>query len=213
MTPHEQSIPYRYCQCGCGEKTIPFRYGCKRDGTKAEEPRKYVTGHKRHYSEEARNNISKSLKILTDGEYVDGKATATYSSWFNMMRRCYNPHRSDFKYYGGRGIEVCKRWCTSFFDFKTDMGECPKGMQLDRKDNDKGYAPENCRWATRTEQQNNKRNNMRVKWNGSLVTVTELARSVGIKTSRLRQRLKKGWPVEKAVTQPFMVCGRYATKR
>lgn len=208
----ESSVPYGYCQCGCGEKTAPFRYGCKRDGTKAGEPRKYVAGHKRHHSEKAKNNMSKALKVLVHGEYVGKKATAEYSAWFNMMRRCYNPRRTDFKYYGACGIGVCERWRASFPDFRTDMGECPKGMQLDRRDNDKGYTPENCRWATRTEQQNNKRNNVHVEWKGLQVTVTDLARIVGIKSSRLRQRLKKGWPVEKAVTQPFMVCGRYATK-
>ena len=85
--------------------------------------------------------------------------TRTYNSWRAMLARCNDTSHRQFKDYGGRGITVCQAWNNSFESFLADMGERPIGTTLDRTENDGHYEPGNCRWATRTEQNRNKRHN------------------------------------------------------
>lgn len=80
----------------------------------------------------------------------------TYNSYRSMLARCKPTHRQ-YKDYGGRGISICSRWLESFENFLADMGERPAGKTLDREKNDGNYEPGNCRWATRLEQNRNKR--------------------------------------------------------
>ena len=77
-----------------------------------------------------------------------------YDSWAAMIARCSNPNNHDYQHYGGRGIRVCRRW-RNFTNFLSDMGERPKGLEIDRIDNDGNYCPSNCRWATRSQQMSN----------------------------------------------------------
>lgn len=80
----------------------------------------------------------------------------TYAAWTSMRTRCRNPKDARWKYYGGRGITVCERWET-YENFLEDMGEAPEGLTLDRIDNNGNYESDNCRWATRKVQDENKR--------------------------------------------------------
>jgi len=82
-----------------------------------------------------------------------------YKTWCNMKQRCNNPNQPKYKNWGGRGIKVCDRWLNSFENFIQDMGERPQGTSIDRINVNGNYEPNNCRWATIKEQNNNKRKN------------------------------------------------------
>lgn len=99
----------------------------------------------------------RSAEVSTiHGQSKRGGQSKTYSSWASMMSRCYNPKVKHYSYYGGRGLSVCKRW-HSFAEFLSDMGEKPEGLSLERTNNNKDYSPENCRWATPSDQSRNAR--------------------------------------------------------
>lgn len=91
-------------------------------------------------------------------QICSGKTRETYLVWRDMRRRCYNPKCKKFPDYGGRGITVCDRWRDNYDAFYADMGQRPPGLTLERVDNDQGYDPFNCIWATYSTQNYNKRN-------------------------------------------------------
>jgi len=125
-----------------------------------------------------------------------------YNIWKGMLHRCHNPESKDFPRWGGRGITVCERWRESVLNFIEDMSECPgPGYSIDRIDNDRGYTPDNCRWATQREQGRNTRVNHLITHNGETLTLVEWSERTGIGRHTIAKRLGKyGWSVERALT-------------
>lgn len=127
--------------------------------------------------------------------------TTEYVIWMGMRERCNNPKDHAYPSYGGRGIKVCRRWDT-FTHFLVDMGRRPSRLHsLDRKDNDKGYTPSNCRWATKREQAENRRSARLISYDGVTRTLGGWARAVGIGGAALADRLRRGWPLSSALTR------------
>jgi hypothetical protein len=87
---------------------------------------------------------------------LNQKRTTEYQRWHSMRKRCLDPNCPAYKNYGGRGIRICKRW-QHYKNFLSDMGRCPPGKSLDRINNDGDYEPSNCRWATPSQQNRNRR--------------------------------------------------------
>lgn len=119
-----------------------------------------------------------------------------------MKQRCHNPECDHYADYGGRGITVCDRWRESFLAFWEDMGDPPTDShEVDRIDNDRGYGPDNCRWATRSEQMRNTRNNRPIEFRGRTQLLVEWAEELGISIQALIQRIEN-WGIEKALSSP-----------
>jgi len=125
--------------------------------------------------------------------------TPEYRSWGNMKTRCKTPRERDYKYYLGRGITVCEHWAASFEAFYNDMGPQPPGTSLDRIDNDRGYEPGNCRWASATDQSRNTRVTTMVEFDGRRVPLLELAEARGLTINTVKWRLNNGWNLERAL--------------
>jgi len=126
--------------------------------------------------------------------------------WYAMVSRCHNPDDSNYKNYGGRGIEVCEEWRYDYlpfhnwalqngYDINAIRGECT----IDRIDNDGNYEPSNCRWVSNTIQANNKSNNSYYTVNGITNTLAHWCREYNLPYSRVMGRLGLGWTIEEAL--------------
>lgn len=182
------SIVYWQCRCICGAL------------------RKARSG-------ELRSGLRKSCGCLRREQTIrrsttHGQATRrnrssnTYSSWSSAKRRCHNPTDAAFKNYGGRGIEMCEEWRNSFEAFYRDMGSCPPKYTIERIDNNLGYFKENCRWATRADQNSNNRKNRYFTINGETALIAEWTRRKGFSYGAIYSRLRRGWTPEQAILLP-----------
>jgi len=135
--------------------------------------------------------------------------TKENQAWRDMKDRCKNPRNRSYKNYGGRGISVCSAW-ESFEQFFADLGPAPPGSWLERNDNNGNYCKDNCRWASRDEQQNNRRGIIKLEFQGREMSVAQWARETGIQKQTLYERLRLGWPIERALTTP---CDRYGNRK
>jgi len=170
------------CRCDCGNKVIVEEYNLRHGRTKS------------------CGCLQRELLInrITTHNMTH---TNLYVAWIQMRDRCKNTANESYHNYGGRGITVCERW-EKFENFYSDMGERPKGLTLERIDNNKGYSPDNCKWATHKEQANNSRHNVIINYKGQRLIMAQWAREIGIKCNTLSRRIQRHWPIEKALTQP-----------
>lgn len=120
------------------------------------------------------------------------KTSGIYSVWKNMKVRCLNPNHKSYENYGGRGVKICDKWL-NFEGFYEDMGSTyESGLTLDRVDNSGNYCLENCRWATRSEQNSNTRRNVILEYKGGLYTEAQLSRLTGVHRTTITARRKRG---------------------
>lgn len=142
------------------------------------------------------------------GEAGTSTETVEYRTWAQMLSRTRSGTHVNFKNYGGRGITVCERW-KKYENFLADMGRRPSPKHsLDRKDNDKGYDPDNCRWATIFEQNRNTRGNHRITIRGETKTLAEWMEIAGRKAKTFQNRIQRGMSEENALFAPLQVSGR-----
>lgn len=139
-----------------------------------------------------RSGNTRSCGCLKGGPVRHGMGDSRIMNvWLSMRARCFNPKDHAYGRYGGRGITVCQRWMT-FENFLMDMGTPVTGMTLDRVDNDGPYSPENCRWATRKEQANNTRRNVRIETSKGVLSLTQAAMVAGVTVEAIQFRRKLG---------------------
>lgn len=178
------------CLCDCGEKMVAQQNNLRSGNTTS-----CGCAHRRH------------------GHSIPGNHSPTYNSWQNMISRVDGQRGAETtKNYSGRGIGICGRW-RAFDLFLKDMGARPDGTTLDRIDNDRGYEcgvcqtcidagrKMNCRWATRKDQQRNRRTNVLLTLNGDTACFTEWCERIGIRGTSLTKRIR-AWGVERALSTP-----------
>lgn len=156
-----------------------------------------------------------SRKTLGDRRRTHGLSTThvrEYTAWKNMRTRCYSKKSPEYKNYGARGIDVCERWrnnCAAFFE---DMGLCPDGMTLDRIDNNKGYAPENCHWVSPKDNCRNMRRTLMLTFNGETKPLKLWAEELRMCYETLKNRLDRGWSTEQTLSTPPLAHDMYRVR-
>jgi hypothetical protein len=139
----------------------------------------------REKAKNTQDKLNKPKKIFNNTEHP------SYTTWIQMRQRCQNPNLKKYPLYGGRGISVCERW-QDFQNFCEDMGERPPGMSLDRIDTNGNYEPSNCRWATISTQNRNKRTNVWILHNGETKCLNDWAKFYGTRATTLSRWTKAG---------------------
>lgn len=189
IIPSSEGQKIRYvCQCACG-KTAALLVGNLSSGSSRS------CGC---YRKEASAETSRRHGMF---------GTPEYSAWAAMWTRCTKTACVAYKNYGGRGITVDPAWA-DFAIFYRDMGNRPSSKhQLDRRDNDGNYSKDNCRWATCKENQNNRRDNLKIPYLGVKITLTEAMRISGLDRATIQARIYRGWPQDKLLL-PVLRHGR-----
>src|ERR1700729_2291841 len=179
---------YRRCRCTCSARKV-------REGQQSN----LTSGNTKSCGCFNREVASQTAMLLPRRH--GGSSLPEYGAWAAMHERCRREKAENYPMYGGRGVRVCRRW-RSFKNFFADMGPKPTSKHtLDRKRNHLGYTPSNCRWATVLEQNNNKRNNVRVKIEGVTKTVAQWAAHAGLSKACMHYRLRVAkWNPKRAIS-------------
>jgi hypothetical protein len=181
---YENNISYWLCRCDCGKESVVNK--------------KSLTGGVTKSCGCLAKELTRARSI-THGE----SGTRLYKIWAGMKRRCND---LEFERYGKRGISVCNEWNTYdvFRDWALNNGY-DDNLTIDRIDNDKGYEPNNCRWATAKEQAYNRSSNRYLEYNGERHTIKEWSKKIGLAVTTISERLKRGWSIKDTMTLPKAV--------
>ena len=177
---HKSGFDYYLCKCDCGNEKV-IRYDHLKSG-------RTVSCSKCQFGAAYKHGLSHSrLSFILAG----------------MKQRCYNPKTPHFERYGGRGITVCEEWLgndglLNFYNWAMSDGYS-EDLTIDRINNNLGYSPENCRWATREEQVNNRKNTIFVKFNDEKIPLGRLCVKFKLNTHLIYIRLMKGQTIDEAI--------------
>ncbi len=195
-----RSQRYFMCRCDCGtEKPVRLTH---------------LTGGKIiSCGCEALRRVRARVGVMHQANVTHGASdTRAYVIWHAMKGRCLNPNNPAYASYGGRGIAICKRWM-KFTNFLADMGQPPDGHEIERINNAKGYKLSNCKWATRREQQNNRRANVLLTHDGKTMTIAEWSRFLSFPDKTIRSRIDAGMSTAEALDpKPRNNSGRFKRK-
>lgn len=177
------------CLCDCGNYTVVPSYRLRTGGVKS----CGCHAHDRDFCSKKAKNHPRLYRVYKD-----------------MIRRCTYSKDDSYHLYGARGISVCDEWSKfdafcdwalkNGYDENAPLGECT----IDRIDGNKNYSPDNCRWVSMRVQNNNRRDNNKITFNGETKTITEWEREYGLCHGTITKRLKRGWSLEHAITIPRM---------
>lgn len=173
------------CECDCGNKYYVKASSLVSGHTKS-------CGCRQHYHTNYKHGLSDSR---------------LFNIYYKMIERCYKPSVSTYKNYGAKEIMVCDEWRNDFIAFAvwSLQNGYSDDLSIDRIDNNKGYSPDNCRWVSMKEQQNNRTNNRWLSYNGETHTMSQWADITGISEATIYARLKLGWNIEKTLTQKVQI--------
>lgn len=143
-----------------------------------------------------------AARSLRHGHQVGRKESRTLKCYRHAKSRCENPNDPKFSIYGGRGIQMCPEWSRDFETFLRDMGECPPGKSIDRINPDDGYRPDNCRWATTSQQARTRTDNVLVEHDGKTMILKDFASLKGVNYKTLHNYVRyKGMEPDEAAAR------------
>lgn len=181
---------YWSCRCDCGAVTNVIGTNLTR-------------GHTRSCGC-FKADTTKATKTI-HGHCRNGRSTREFTAWQDAKNRCTRPTGVMWNAYGGRGIRMCDAWLNDFQTFLRDLGPCPDGYEIERKDVNGHYEPGNVMWIPGRLQGRNQRTNRMLTFRGTTQCMAAWADELGLSYKALRSRIARGWTIERAMTTPLRV--------